>query len=449
MICKLFNCKSSGHGRFISNRVVRLVLALCLGMTVYTLVIGTFKFTTIQTIRERIPFLANKAFTIRPLTSGRNDTLHSTAPQMKEESGNLPNIDTLIQGIAFNQTYKDALAADIERREAQRPSNWRLSDAQYTSDTQFVNYMNCATSVRKKLLLESFFTKKYLPEVPILIWNKHYSQEEYERLAQFRSIFGWKVASASVISSALSLLNTTSNTYMFDHDRSPGQDGCTSCAVIGNGGILNGSKMGKEIDSHDYVFRVNVALTKGHEEDVGTKTSFYCAAFRSLSNSVMSGARYGFHAPPYQKGIRYVFFPKTDWAYMFLSAVFSDKPAPRNPADGRSPPKFQTKLTANDVKLVHPDFERYIRDRWVNSTRRKNVEFYRPSTGAIMLILALHTCDKVDVYGFAGSFTKYSEYYYDTAFRKHVSYLNHDSDIEKELWIQLHQLGIINLYTRE
>ena len=35
----------------------------------------------------------------------------------------------------------------------------------------------------------------------------------------------------------------------------PGGDGCVTCAVVAGAGILNGSKKGKEIDAHDYVFR--------------------------------------------------------------------------------------------------------------------------------------------------------------------------------------------------
>lgn len=54
------------------------------------------------------------------------------------------------------------------------------------------------------------------------------------------------------VTSSLKLLNDSANRELFDL-RKP--KGCIRCAVVGNGGILNGSRKGKEIDQHDYVFR--------------------------------------------------------------------------------------------------------------------------------------------------------------------------------------------------
>ncbi|XP_071958757.1 uncharacterized protein [Antedon mediterranea] len=47
-----------------------------------------------------------------------------------------------------------------------------------------------------------------------------------------------------------------------------------SCAVIGNGGILDRSYCGPEIDAHDFVMRSNMAPIDGFEEDVGSKVDF-------------------------------------------------------------------------------------------------------------------------------------------------------------------------------
>ena len=44
--------------------------------------------------------------------------------------------------------------------------------------------------------------------------------------------------------------------------------------MVGGGGGLTRSGHGRSIDAHDLVFRVNVALTKGFERDVGSRTTF-------------------------------------------------------------------------------------------------------------------------------------------------------------------------------
>jgi len=45
------------------------------------------------------------------------------------------------------------------------------------------------------------------------------------------------------------------------------------CAVVGNSGILMGSRCGSEIDSADFVFRCNFAPTEAFYKDVGRKTN--------------------------------------------------------------------------------------------------------------------------------------------------------------------------------
>lgn len=60
----------------------------------------------------------------------------------------------------------------------------------------------------------------------------------------------------SVLNESLAIMNTSANRLMFDDwEMRKTQSKCIRCAVVGNAGILNGSKKGQEIDKHDYVFR--------------------------------------------------------------------------------------------------------------------------------------------------------------------------------------------------
>ena len=56
----------------------------------------------------------------------------------------------------------------------------------------------------------------------------------------------------------------------------------SSVAVVGNSGKLLTEEQGEFIDSHDIVFRCNLAKIEGYEKNVGTKTDFRFIAGKSF-----------------------------------------------------------------------------------------------------------------------------------------------------------------------
>ncbi|KAF6097401.1 ST6 N-acetylgalactosaminide alpha-2,6-sialyltransferase 2 [Phyllostomus discolor] len=76
-------------------------------------------------------------------------------------------------------------------------------------------------------------------------------------------------------------------------------------------------------------------------------------------------------------------------------------------------------------------------------------DLYMPSTGALMLLTALHTCDQVSAFGFITSnYWKFSDHYFDRVKKPLVFYANHDLSLEAALWRDLHVAGILRLYQR-
>ncbi|MGH0154982.1 UNVERIFIED_CONTAM: hypothetical protein FKN15_033241 [Acipenser sinensis] len=308
--------------------------------------------------------------------------------------------------------------------------------------------LDCPDNIPKKVLKSALFKDKFLETIPILQWKKHATEKEYSRLKQYNGAHGW------ILKESLDLLNTTANQEMLDDWGSKAnRSACVRCAVVGNGGILKGSQKGKEIDRHDYVFRTNGAVIEGFEKDVGSRTSFYTFSANTLRNSMLAYLSVGFRGPPKSEETRFIFLPDHDRDYLLLKAAVTHTPVEKGPEQSKIPPtQFGKDVRAEKFKMYHPDFIRYIRNRFLRASivTTGNRDYYRPSTGATMLLAAVHTCDQVSAYGFMTSnYAKFSDHYYDNIYRKVIFYINHDLKMEMRLWQQLHEAGIIQLYMRE
>ncbi|XP_067403898.1 alpha-N-acetylgalactosaminide alpha-2,6-sialyltransferase 2-like [Emydura macquarii macquarii] len=312
----------------------------------------------------------------------------------------------------------------------------------------------CPSGIRKRIVGTDFHGA-FLEAVPVLQWAPHARLDEYQRLQRYGGACGWREVAWPVVRDSLTLLNTSANGQMFDA-RPRAADGdtpCVRCAVVGNSGILNGSGAGAAIDQHDYVFRVNGAITKGLERDVGRRTSFYVFSTNTMMNSLVSYASDGFHQPPQAPETRYIFLPDHDRDYLLLRAALTHRPVDTGHDKGAWPERyFGGDLRAEKFKMFHPDFIRYISNRFLRSSILDTPlwRLYRPSTGAVMLLAALHTCDEVSAYGFiTDKYRKYSEHYFDRVHKSVHFYANHDLRLEMGLWQKLWRSRLITLYTRD
>eukprot|EP00066_Takifugu_rubripes_P016162 XP_011605428.1 PREDICTED: alpha-N-acetylgalactosaminide alpha-2,6-sialyltransferase 2 [Takifugu rubripes] len=362
-------------------------------------------------------------------------------------------------GVDVSRSGPQAGGADQTRIQApQQPAR-----GTGTTDPPFIGdeYMSeeippqttCPDGVRTRVA-NTEFSGNFLKNVPVLQWARHATLQQYGRLSRYTGTYGWGGVDYNTLVDALSVLNSSASWQMLDDwkDRSNNSE-CIRCAVVGNGGILKDSKRGAEIDSHHYVFRTNGAVIKGFEKDVGSRTTHYTFSTNTLMNSIRAYAGVGFKAPPVAKETRYIFLPDHDRDYLLMKAAATHTLVERGPERNRDPSLYFGKdVSAEKVKMYHPDFVRYLRNRFLRSAtlKTKYKDIYRPSTGAVMLLVALHTCDKVSAYGFmTPDYMKYSDHYYDKKQKSVVFFKNHDLRMEMALWQRLHQAGLIQLYMRQ
>ncbi|XP_053144848.1 alpha-N-acetylgalactosaminide alpha-2,6-sialyltransferase 1 isoform X2 [Hemicordylus capensis] len=330
--------------------------------------------------------------------------------------------------------------------------HWEFED-QYLLDSS-VPQSNCPNSLRVKAVKSDWFKDIFLPNITLFMDRSHFSDSEWKRLEHFAPPFGFMELNYSLVKEVITMLPPKPYHQILLAHNSSQTSRCISCAVVGNGGILNNSRMGQEIDSHDYVFRVSGAITKGYERDVGMRTSFYGFTAFSLMASLAVLRNHGFTKIPLGKEIKYLHFLEGERDYEWLKALLLNKevrkgfldyygPRPRDP--------FKNTFSLDNYFVIHPDFLRYLKNRFLRSKSldKPYWRIYRPTTGAFLLLTALHLCDQVSAYGYiTEGYQKYSDHYYDKEWKRLIFYINHDFDLERRIWKQLHDANVMKLYQR-
>lgn len=185
------------------------------------------------------------------------------------------------------------------------------------------------------------------------------------------------------------------------------------CAVVGASGNLLGSRYGPLIDAHDLVFRVNRAPRGYFSSDVGRRTTHHVAWPTNL------------HAELADRRAILLWNPLTlHTPDLFDRMLFLAEEAMR--------------WDPTRVRVIHPGFVKYLHEGWME----ERGQF--PSTGFIAMMLALHVCDEVDVFGFgADALGRWDRYYEDDPA---VPTDLHAADSEGELRQEMEGHGILKVY---
>jgi hypothetical protein len=186
-----------------------------------------------------------------------------------------------------------------------------------------------------------------------------------------------------------------------------------NCAVVGASRNLLGSHYGGLIDGHDVVFRVNRAPTAEFQRDVGRKTTHHVMWPTDLGPDQADREAVLLMNP--------ITLHTEDVFGKILSLVEKDLPWEKS-----------------RVRVIHPEFIEYIHDNWMQG------QGAFPSTGLIAMMIAVHVCDEVDVFGFGANAEGNWDRYYEHHIEKAAGL--HPFDVESRLRWELEEKRILKVF---
>ncbi|GAB5567050.1 alpha-2 [Prionailurus iriomotensis] len=273
-----------------------------------------------------------------------------------------------------------------------------------------------------------------------------------------------------------------------------------TCAVVGNSGILLDSECGKEIDSHNFVIRCNLAPVVEFAADVGTKSDFITmnpsvvqrafGGFRNESDrekfvhrlSMLNDSVLWIPAFMVKGGEKHVEWVnalilknklKVRTAYPSLRlihavrGIFKPEKSEGEQNEEQVAQQDQECFTqfqavcsfmeTEDVKhqwnLTDEGNSKATQSNAFNYWLTNKVPIKRPSTGLLMYTLATRFCDEIHLYGFwpfpkdlNGKAVKY-HYYDDLKYRYFSNASPHRMPLEFKTLNVLHNRGALKLTT--
>lgn len=200
----------------------------------------------------------------------------------------------------------------------------------------------------------------------------------------------------------------------------------SSCAVVGNSGILLNKKYGEFIDSHEAVIRLNNARTKGFEQNVGSKTSI---SFVNSNILHLCARREGCFCNPYGENVPLVMYICQPTHFLDYTVCNSSQKSQLLVTDLRF-----DELCSRIVKYY--SMKRFVEElkspleKW-GSAHEGSLFHY--SSGMQAIMLALGVCDKVSILGFGKLDSAKHHYHTNQKAELHL----HDYEAEYDLYRDL------------
>ncbi|KAM6916633.1 ST3 beta-galactoside alpha-2,3-sialyltransferase 7 [Xenentodon cancila] len=167
------------------------------------------------------------------------------------------------------------------------------------------------------------------------------------------------------------------------------ESSCRRCVVVGNGGVLQGSRLGAHIDQYDVIMRLNNAPVPGFEKDVGSRTT--------IRLMYPEGAPHSANEYKQTSMVALVVFKSLDLDW--LTSVITKQPLSfwskmwfwREVVD-------DIPLRPESFKILHPEIiHRTGQVLQQYALKQGNMV---PTLGASAVVMALQICDQVSLAGF-------------------------------------------------